>query len=155
MFPASSEGEGPLTRSSHISLQTAGSIEGGIRAIIRYQYRKRRRLLYLPLYRWRAPGCGRRGPLRLLRAMRRCILQCRGAPGAVECWAGANEDTLRPQRAPRRLVLSQRIRGVDWCTAGRARVERERAMLSTTKLAVRDSSKGDDSVQRRQSVWYS
>ena len=49
--------------------------------------------------------------------MRACILQYRGAPGAVEGWAEAVEDTLRPQRAPRRLVPSQRMRGVDWRTA--------------------------------------
>ena len=49
--------------------------------------------------------------------MRAWILQCRGAPGAVDCWAEADEDTLRPQRAPRRLVPSHRMRGVDWRTA--------------------------------------
>lgn len=87
--------------------------------------------------------------------MRACILQYRRAPGAVECWAEADEDTLRPQRVPRRLVLSQCMPVADWRTARVALVERERAMLARRQCAKEETREGDELVHRTLSVCYS
>ena len=78
--------------------------------------------------------------------IRRCSLQYLGA---VELGGAAVDDTLRPQRAPRRFNSSQCCGDRLGPLAGWALVERERAMVNTVNYATRHSERRADVLRAK------